>query len=102
MLGSVYPALFLAFEAIAILVLVVTSDSRHDFLGRPLGTDFAQVWIAEARRWAAIPSSRSISPAILPSSACSSESVPLATPSLPVGMHFADDYAAERPERIEA
>jgi hypothetical protein len=42
----VYPALLLSFEAIAILVLVVTSDGRHDFLGRPLGTDFAQVWIA--------------------------------------------------------
>jgi alpha-1,2-mannosyltransferase len=42
----VYPALLLAFEAIAILVLVVTSDGRHDFLGRPLGTDFAQVWVA--------------------------------------------------------
>jgi hypothetical protein len=41
-----YPVLLLAFEAIAILVLVVTSDGRHDFLGRPLGTDFAQVWIA--------------------------------------------------------
>ena len=42
----VYPALLLAFEAMAILVLVVTSDGRHDFAGRPLGTDFAQVWIA--------------------------------------------------------
>jgi alpha-1,2-mannosyltransferase len=42
----VYPALLLAFEAIAILALVVTSDGRHDFAGRPLGTDFAQVWIA--------------------------------------------------------
>jgi hypothetical protein len=27
-------------------VLVVTSDGRHDFIGRPLGTDFAQVWVA--------------------------------------------------------
>jgi alpha-1,2-mannosyltransferase len=42
----VYPALLLAFQAIAILVLIVTTDGRHDFLGRPLGTDFAQVWVA--------------------------------------------------------
>jgi alpha-1,2-mannosyltransferase len=41
-----YPALFLAFQAIAILALVVTSDGRHDLAGRPLGTDFAQVWVA--------------------------------------------------------
>jgi hypothetical protein len=42
----VYPALLLAFLAIAILVLIVTTDGRHDLLGRPLGTDFAQVWVA--------------------------------------------------------
>jgi hypothetical protein len=36
-----YPALLLDFEAVAVLVLVVTSDGRHDFIGRPLGTDFA-------------------------------------------------------------
>jgi alpha-1,2-mannosyltransferase len=42
----IYPALFLAFQAIAILALVVTSDGRHDFAARPLGTDFAQVWVA--------------------------------------------------------
>jgi hypothetical protein len=41
-----YPALLLDFEAVAVLVLVVTSDGRHDFIGRPLGTDFAQVWVA--------------------------------------------------------
>jgi alpha-1,2-mannosyltransferase len=41
-----YTALFLAFQAIAILALVVTSDGRHDLAGRPLGTDFAQVWVA--------------------------------------------------------
>jgi hypothetical protein len=41
-----YPALLLDFEAVAALVLVVTSDGRHDFIGRPLGTDFAQVWVA--------------------------------------------------------
>ena len=42
----VYPALLLGVQAIAILVLVVTSDARHDVFGRPLGTDFAQVWVA--------------------------------------------------------
>jgi hypothetical protein len=42
----VYPLLLLAFQAVAILVLVVTSDGRHDLFGRPLGTDFAQVWFA--------------------------------------------------------
>jgi hypothetical protein len=42
----VYPALLLSFQAAAILVLVVTSDGHHDLLGRPLGTDFAQVWVA--------------------------------------------------------
>src|SRR5947209_9299710 len=42
----VYPALLLAFQAIAILTLVLTSDGRHDLFGRPLGTDFAQVWVA--------------------------------------------------------
>jgi alpha-1,2-mannosyltransferase len=42
----VYPALLLAFQAIAIVVLIVTTDGRHDLLGRPLGTDFAQVWVA--------------------------------------------------------
>ena len=41
-----YPALLLDFEAVAVLVLVVTSDGRHDFIDRPLGTDFAQVWVA--------------------------------------------------------
>jgi alpha-1,2-mannosyltransferase len=41
-----YPVLFLAFQAVAILALVITSDGRHDFAGRPLGTDFAQVWVA--------------------------------------------------------
>ncbi|MEA2841640.1 MAG: alpha,2-mannosyltransferase [Methylobacteriaceae bacterium] len=42
----VYPALLLAFQAIAIVALVATSDGLHDFWGRPLGTDFAQVWVA--------------------------------------------------------
>jgi hypothetical protein len=42
----VYPALLLGFQAAAILALVVTSDGRHDVFGRPLGTDFAQVWVA--------------------------------------------------------
>jgi len=35
------PAPLSGFEAVAILVLVVTSDGRHDFIDRPLGTDFA-------------------------------------------------------------
>ncbi|GAC1551764.1 MAG: glycosyltransferase family 87 protein [Beijerinckiaceae bacterium] len=42
----VYPALLLLLQSLAILVLVVTSDGRHDLLQRPLGADFAQVWIA--------------------------------------------------------
>ncbi|MDX6320076.1 MAG: alpha,2-mannosyltransferase, partial [Nocardioidaceae bacterium] len=42
----VYPALLLGFQLVAILVLVATSDGRHDLLGRPLGADFAQVWVA--------------------------------------------------------
>jgi hypothetical protein len=42
----VYPALLLAFQAIAVVALVATSDGLHDFWGRPLGTDFAQVWVA--------------------------------------------------------
>jgi alpha-1,2-mannosyltransferase len=42
----VYPMLLLGFQAAAILALVITSDGRHDVFGRPLGTDFAQVWVA--------------------------------------------------------
>ena len=42
----VYPALLLTFQAVAIAVVVNTSDGYHDLFGRPLGTDFAQVWSA--------------------------------------------------------
>ncbi|MBV8850131.1 MAG: DUF2029 domain-containing protein [Methylobacteriaceae bacterium] len=51
----VYPALLFAFQTIAILVLAATSDGRHDFFGRPLGTDFAQVWVAGAETLAGHP-----------------------------------------------
>jgi alpha-1,2-mannosyltransferase len=42
----IYPALLLFVELTAILALLATSDGRHDLFGRPLGTDFAQVWVA--------------------------------------------------------
>jgi hypothetical protein len=42
----VYPALLLGLQATALVALVATSDGLHDFWGRPLGTDFAQVWVA--------------------------------------------------------
>ncbi len=42
----VYPALLLVVQTLAIAALFATSDGRHDWLRRPLGTDFAQVWIA--------------------------------------------------------
>jgi alpha-1,2-mannosyltransferase len=42
----VYPALLLVVQTLAVAALFATSDGRHDWFGRPLGTDFAQVWIA--------------------------------------------------------
>jgi hypothetical protein len=51
----VYPTLLLGFQAAAILALVVTSDGRHDVFGRPLGTDFAQVWVAGGEVLAGLP-----------------------------------------------
>ncbi|MBV9704340.1 MAG: DUF2029 domain-containing protein, partial [Methylobacteriaceae bacterium] len=41
-----YPRLLLVGFALAIAFLFVTSDGRMDIAGRPLGTDFSQVWAA--------------------------------------------------------
>jgi hypothetical protein len=42
----VYPMLVLGFFILAFAALFVSSDGRIDALGRPLGTDFSQVWVA--------------------------------------------------------
>ena len=41
-----YPALLLAFLLAAALVLVITAKGDLDAFGRPLGTDFSEIWIA--------------------------------------------------------
>ncbi|MBV8566394.1 MAG: DUF2029 domain-containing protein [Methylobacteriaceae bacterium] len=41
-----YPRLLLVGFALAVAFLFVTSDGRMDIAGRPLGTDFSQVWAA--------------------------------------------------------
>ncbi|MBL4691763.1 MAG: DUF2029 domain-containing protein [Magnetovibrio sp.] len=42
----VYSVMMLAFWAVGILAVLVTSEGGLDFLGRPLGTDFSNVWSA--------------------------------------------------------
>jgi alpha-1,2-mannosyltransferase len=41
-----YPALILAFQLAAMLLLAVTAKGDLDAFGRPLGTDFSEIWIA--------------------------------------------------------
>lgn len=51
----VYPLLFGAGLGAAIFALVATRAGMLDHAGRPLGTDFSQVWIAGGEIWAGHP-----------------------------------------------
>jgi alpha-1,2-mannosyltransferase len=41
-----YPAIVLAFQLAAMLLLAMTAKGDLDSFGRPLGTDFSEIWIA--------------------------------------------------------
>lgn len=42
----IYPMIFLGLAALAVAALIATAHGRLDASGRPLGTDFSQVWVA--------------------------------------------------------